>query len=148
MDIKAIVAAALDGKTPDQKIMIACRVVGKDVAFYSHLDNGRKSMTAGNLLRAALKGEDEMIVDLLDSVACNIEDVIIDRSGHLASEGEEPTLKQAGPAWIEMIDPAPRRVIAGVECIQFGNAWVNPAVLPSANGLKKDYKGNIVVTAE
>ena len=49
--IKSAVAAALAGMIPQQKIEFACAVTQKDLADYLHLDNGRKAMSAGNLLR-------------------------------------------------------------------------------------------------
>lgn len=49
--IKNAVAAALAGMIPQQKIEFACAVTQKDLADYLHLDNGRKAMSAGNLLR-------------------------------------------------------------------------------------------------
>lgn len=49
--IKSAVAAALAGMIPQQKIKFACAVTQKDLADYLHLDNGRKAMSAGNLLR-------------------------------------------------------------------------------------------------
>lgn len=55
MNIKALVNLALEGRTPDEKIALMCQVTGKQAADYAHLDNGRKSMTAGNVLRGACK---------------------------------------------------------------------------------------------
>lgn len=54
MDAKEFVALVFQGLNPQQKIVLACAVLYKDVTQYDHLDSGRKSMTAGNMLRNAL----------------------------------------------------------------------------------------------
>lgn len=54
MDAKEFVALVFQGLNPQQKIVLACAVLCKDVTQYDHLDSGRKSMTAGNMLRNAL----------------------------------------------------------------------------------------------
>lgn len=58
------VKIALDGRTPQEKIEIMCSVTGKSPADYAHLDNGRKSMTAANVLRAAIKNDAECMIRL------------------------------------------------------------------------------------
>ena len=64
MNIKQAVDFFLDGNTPDRKIAMCCEVLGLDVADYQHLDNGRKSMTAGNLLRGAVKRDPAVLTKM------------------------------------------------------------------------------------
>lgn len=45
----------------EEKIRLACDVLGKDVNDYSHLDRGRQAMTGGNLLRNAIKKNGDIL---------------------------------------------------------------------------------------
>ena len=58
MNLKAFIALALENLTPDQKVALMCKLAKKDPSAYAHLDNGRKSMTAGNVLRGLCKAKD------------------------------------------------------------------------------------------
>ena len=60
MDAKSLVLVALAGRTPDEKLAFVCGLLGLDVTAYSHLDNGRKAMTAGNMLRGAINKDPDV----------------------------------------------------------------------------------------
>lgn len=45
----------------EEKIALACNVLGKNINDYSHLDRGRQAMTGGNLLRNAIKKQEDVL---------------------------------------------------------------------------------------
>lgn len=45
----------------EEKIALACDVLGKNINDYSHLDRGRQAMTGGNLLRNAIKKDESVL---------------------------------------------------------------------------------------
>ncbi len=108
MDTKTFIDTILVGLTPDQKITVACRVLHKDVGQYDHLDNGRKSMTALNLLRNALAKDDALMPVLEDAVFHVF--VGKENPSPLAQPllDDKPKKTPAEPAW----RPLPNRKIA------------------------------------
>lgn len=49
-------------------ILLACDLLGKNPSSYAHLDNGRRKMCAGNMLRAAAR-HDSSIVEKVRTAA-------------------------------------------------------------------------------
>lgn len=66
-----LVTAMVKPLGPDDAILVACDVLGKTPGDYAHLDNGRKKMTAGNLLRGAAR-HDEKIVEKVREALKNV----------------------------------------------------------------------------
>ncbi len=50
-------------------ILTACLVLGKNPGDYGHLDNGRRKMCAGNLLRGAARKDDAIVAKVRSEVA-------------------------------------------------------------------------------
>lgn len=72
--------------SPDSRLAMACAILGKDITNYTHLDQGRRSMTALNLLRGAARKD----ITIVDRVEGFVRDVV-------AREGEHvPARKSAG----------------------------------------------------
>lgn len=63
------VTAALLKVTACDRIAIACKILGKNIESYAHLDNGRKGMTGANLLRGAARKDDTIVGKVQDAVA-------------------------------------------------------------------------------
>lgn len=53
----------------EEKLTLACRVLGKEETDYAHLDRGRKAMTGGNMLRNALKKDESLLVQIKKEAA-------------------------------------------------------------------------------
>ena len=53
----------------EEKVKIACDLLGKDPKKYAHLDRGRKAMTGGNLLRLAVAKKPELILEIEKAAA-------------------------------------------------------------------------------
>lgn len=49
---------SIDG---DNRLLIACELLGKNPADYAHLDKGRRSMTGANLLRGAARRDENFV---------------------------------------------------------------------------------------
>jgi len=99
MNIKALVNLALEGRTPDEKVALMCQVTGKDPARYAHLDNGRKSMTAGNVLRGECQGA---IMQAKLIAAAGLQDLDLDS----LPAAEPVTVRKATPHKAHKITPA------------------------------------------
>lgn len=73
-EIDFAVSALLQNLNHDDAITLACDVIGtKTPGDYAHLDNGRRKMTAGNLLRGACRKDPAMLTKL-EALRANFED--------------------------------------------------------------------------
>lgn len=61
--------------SPDSRLAMACAILGKDVANYIHLDQGRRSMTALNLLRGAARKDNTIVGRVEDFVRSVVAEV-------------------------------------------------------------------------
>ena len=68
----AVTAAGMK-LSPDARILMACEVLSKDPAKYMHLDQGRKGMTALNLLRGAARKDPSIVARVESFVTYDIE---------------------------------------------------------------------------
>ncbi|WVR18111.1 hypothetical protein JXVLWARM_CDS_0060 [Burkholderia phage Bm1] len=122
MDIKALVTLALENRSPDEKIALACKLTGMNALAYQHLDNGRKSMTAGNMLRGWLK-RDENAAGLLQA-ECGLTDIEIDLTATAAgweSMGKPVVVhKSQGRPMSEVVDSDYKRAPCGTALIPMG----------------------------
>ncbi|WVR18114.1 hypothetical protein JXVLWARM_CDS_0063 [Burkholderia phage Bm1] len=66
-----LITAMVKPLQPNDAILVACDVLGKIPGDYAHLDNGRKKMTAGNLLRGAAR-HDAQIVEKVRTALRNV----------------------------------------------------------------------------
>lgn len=62
-------AEILSNLIAEEKIQLACSVLGKSVSDYQHLDRGRQAMTGGNLLRNALKKDTSLLSRVAEEAA-------------------------------------------------------------------------------
>lgn len=53
----------------EEKLTLACNILGKSESDYEHLDRGRKAMTGGNMLRNALKKDDALLARIAEEAA-------------------------------------------------------------------------------
>ncbi|QRE00559.1 hypothetical protein [Burkholderia phage BCSR129] len=123
MNIKALVTLALENRTPDEKIALACKLIGMNPLAYQHLDNGRKSMTAGNMLRGWLK-RDENAAGLLQA-ECGLTDIELDTAPAEPSVAAHKSQGRTASGVVEQyrsepVDSNYKRTADGTECIPYG----------------------------
>jgi len=80
-DLKTIIADLV----AEEKIQIACDLLGKEPKSYAHLDRGRKAMTGGNLLRLAVAKKPE----LMDAIKAATATIIAARPSDFNRESQE-----------------------------------------------------------
>jgi len=93
----------MENRTPAEKIGLACKLMGLDPAAYTHLDNGRKSMTAGNLLRGWLKKEADAAGRL--QAECGLSDVEVD--AYVAPEAKPRAARPVAETKVSSTLPIP-----------------------------------------
>ena len=92
------ICAILAPLSHDDAIIAACDVLknGKHPGDYAHLDNGRRKMTAGNMLRAAAR-KDASIVNKLRAAVADCEPAVKPKR----SRAKAAAPKVSAPASIE-----------------------------------------------
>lgn len=61
-----ITAAAMK-LTVEDRLALACALLGKNITDYTHLDRGRQSMTANNMLRGAGRKDPDFVVKVQEA---------------------------------------------------------------------------------